>query len=151
MHLRALIGPSPLLLVAALACAPADSPPPAEDSAAAPAMTAASVEILSPVDGDSVSLPITVTLGATGVEIVPATGVAEPGKGHHHLAIDIDAPADNEVLPAAPTVIHLGTGVSEYVIDSLPPGSHRIIAIFAAGDHVPMTNVARDTVTVIVR
>ncbi len=150
--MRSLIRPTPILLAALFACAPADTPPGSVDTAAATASAAApSVEILSPADGDSVSLPFTVTLGATGVDVVSATGVAEAGKGHHHLAIDIDAPADSLALPAAPAVIHLGTGVSEYVIESLAPGPHRIIAIFAAGDHVPMTSVARDTVTVIVR
>jgi hypothetical protein len=47
--------------------------------------------------------------------------------------------------------VHLGTGTSEYTVASLAPGRHRIIAVFASGDHVPMPSVARDTVTVIVR
>lgn len=132
-----------LVTVSLLACGRAESPPASEDALA--------VAILAPADGDSVTLPLTVRLSATGVEVVPATGTAEVGKGHHHLAIGIDAPPDDAPLPGAPVVIHLGTGTSEYVIDSLPPGSHRIIAIFAAGDHVPMPAVLRDTVTVIVR
>jgi hypothetical protein len=133
------------LLTAAglLACGRAETPPASAESPR--------VEIVAPADGDSVSLPLTVRLRAKGVEVVPATGAAEAGKGHHHLAIGIDAPADDSPLPGAPTVVHLGTGTNEYVIDSLAPGSHRIIAIFAAGDHVPMPTVLRDTVTVIVR
>ena len=141
-----------VLAVLAAACSTADKTP-TTDSAASATATAGepSVTITAPADGDSVSLPFTVRLEAHGVEVVPATGTVEPGKGHHHLAIDGDAPSDSMPLPAAPVVIHMGNGATEKVIDSLSPGSHRIIAIFASGDHVPMTTVKRDTITVIVR
>lgn len=135
--------PVGLLTAGLLACGRAETPPASTESPR--------VEIVAPVDGDSVTLPLTVRLSATGVDVIPATGAAEAGKGHHHLAIGIDAPPDDAPLPGAPLVIHLGNGASEYVIDSLTPGSHRIIAIFASGDHVPMSAVVRDTVTVIVR
>jgi len=142
-----------LLLVLA-ACSRAEQAPPATDTAGGAMPTLAneaSVEILSPADGDSVSLPFTVRLGATGVIVVPATGTREEGKGHHHLVIDGDAPPDSLALPQPPGAIHMGNGATERAIDSLPPGPHRIIAIFAGGDHVPMTTVRRDTVTVIVK
>lgn len=132
-----------LLVLVVLACGRSETTP---ETAQAPR-----VEIVAPAEGDTVSVPLTVRLSASGVEVVPATGTVEAGKGHHHLAVGIDAPADTIPLPPAPVVIHLGSGASEHVIDSLPPGSHRIIAIFAAGDHRPMPAVLRDTVTVIVR
>ncbi|MCC6318012.1 MAG: DUF4399 domain-containing protein [Gemmatimonadaceae bacterium] len=114
--------------------------------------TAASVDITSPADGDSVALPLTLTLGATGVVVVPATGQREEGKGHHHLIIDGDVPEDPlPPLPKPPQVIHLGNGASDYVIATLPPGPHRVIAVFAGGDHVAMPGVRRDTVSFIVR
>jgi len=147
---------SPILLalaaaVTAAACGTADTPP-TDTTAAAPAVAVEpSVTIVGLADGDSVSQPFTVRLEAQGVEVVAATGTSEPGKGHHHLVIDGDAPPDSLPLPAMPVVIHMGTGATERVIDSLPPGPHRIIAIFAGGDHVPMTSVRRDTVTVVVR
>lgn len=121
------------------------------DTAAAEGQSEPAVTILSPAEGDSVSLPVTITLGATGVLVVPATGVREPGKGHHHLVVDGEAAADSVPVPQPPAAIHLGNGASERVIDSLPPGPHRVIAIFASGDHVPLTTVRRDTVTFIVR
>ena len=121
------------------------------DSATAAGQSPPAVSILSPADGDSVSLPVTIKLSATGVLVVPATGAREEGKGHHHLVIDLDAAADSLPVPQPPGAIHLGNGASERVIDSLPPGPHRVIAIFAGGDHVPLTTVRRDTVTFIVR
>jgi len=110
------------------------------------------VEIVSPANGDSVSLPLTVRLKAIGVEVVPASGTVEPGKGHHHLVIDVPVPDPASApLPSAPGVVHLGSGVQEYTIDSLAPGPHRIIAVFAAGNHVPMAGVRPDTVSFVVR
>lgn len=123
----------------------------ATTSAMAPAPVAA-VQILSPAEGDTITLPYTLTLGATGVEVIAANGLREEGRGHHHLVIDGDAPlSDSLPLAAAPVVIHLGTGATERVLDSLSAGPHRIIAVFASGDHVPWTNVARDTVNIVVR
>jgi hypothetical protein len=109
------------------------------------------VEILSPADGESPSLPVVVRLAARGVEVIPATGQAEPGKGHHHLIIDEEAPPDDAALPSPPGAIHLGNGASEYTIEGLTPGPHRIIAIFASGDHVPMRSVRRDTAFIVIR
>lgn len=148
--------PSPVLLAAALlaaatACNRADQPAKTDTVVAAPAAVEPAVSIASPADGDSVSLPFTLRLEAQGVEVIAATGTSEPGKGHHHLLIDGEAPSDSLPLPPMPIVIHMGNGATERVMDSLTPGSHRIIAIFAGGDHVPMTSVKRDTITVIVR
>lgn len=142
------------LVLAVTACSRAEQPAAGDSAAAAAAATPAAepaVSILGPADGDTVSQPFTVRLGATGVEVIAASGISEAGKGHHHLVIDGDAPSDSLPLPAAPVVIHMGNGATERVIDSLPPGPHRIIAIFAGGDHVPMTTVKRDTLMVIVR
>lgn len=134
------------------ACSPAEKAPEADSVPMAQTMTdEPSVSITSPADGDTVSLPFTVQLEAHGVEVIAATGTAEPGKGHHHLVIDGDAPSDSMPLPPMPVVIHMGNGATEKVLDSLSEGPHRIIAIFASGDHVPMTSVKRDTITVVVK
>lgn len=109
------------------------------------------VAIVAPAEGDTVALPVTVKLQASGVEVIPASGLVEPGKGHHHLLIDVDVPDPALPLPTGNGVVHLGTGAEEYVIDSLPPGPHRIIAVFAAGNHVPMPEVRPDTVRFVVR
>lgn len=140
-----------LVLLTAACSKPADQAA-SPDSAAAPATASeAFVTITSPAEGDSVSLPFTVKLEATGVTVIPANGTNEPGKGHHHLIIDGDIASDTLPLPPAPAVIHMGNGATEKVIDSLPKGPHRIIAVFANGMHVPLTSVRTDTVNVIVR
>jgi len=139
-----------LALIATACSKPADQA--ADTTAAAPAMaTEANVTITSPADGDSVSLPFTVMLQATGIEVVPANGTSEPGKGHHHLIVDGDFNGDTLPLAPAPIVIHMGNGATEKVMDSLTKGPHRIIAVFANGMHVPIKSVRGDTVNVIVR
>lgn len=139
-----------LVLLSLAACSPGEKKG-ADSGIASGNAPAASVDITSPGEGDSVTLPITLTLGATGVEVIPASGQKEEGKGHHHLVIDGDVPADGAPLPQPPVVYHLGNGASDKVLDSLPPGPHRVIAVFASGDHVAMPNVKRDTLTFIVR
>jgi hypothetical protein len=139
-----------LAAVALTGCGSSEQAP--ADSAATTAdVEMPSVQILSPADGDTVSVPFTITLGASGVEVVPATGVVEEGKGHHHILIDGEEPSDTLPLPPPPVVIHLGNGASEKLIEALEPGPHRIIAIFATGDHVPMAGVRRDTINIVVR
>jgi hypothetical protein len=142
-------------LVGAAACSSSEQAP-ADTAAAAGADSSAmavspEVRIVSPVDGDSVTLPFTLRLEAHGVEVVAASGTREEGKGHHHLIINGDVPSDTLPLPPAPVVIHMGDGSSERVIDSLPKGPHRIIAVFADGAHVPWSTVKRDTLQIVVK
>lgn len=145
--------PRVLSLLVGAGLAAACGSPPAEEAADTAEATQAvpAVEILAPMEGDTVSLPVTVRLTASGVTIAPATGVREEGIGHHHLLVNVDPTPDGEPVPATPGYIHLGSGVSEYVLDSLPPGEHRLIAILAWGDHVPVAEARRDTVRVVVR
>jgi len=135
------------------ACAPAgDKPASTESAAPATSEPAKLVAILSPTEGDTVGPNIAVTLGATGVTIEKASGVRAEGIGHHHLFLDTDpTAADAPIPPATPTVVHLGTGANEYTFTAIAPGPHRIIAVIAWGDHVPMVGVRTDTVNVVVK
>ncbi len=112
---------------------------------------APSVRIAAPNDGDTLSGSFLVRLTATGVRVVPATGTAVAGEGHHHVYIDADPGNDPGAILTGPGIVHLGKGVDTLRVDSLVPGSHRIIAVFAAGDHVPMAGVRRDTAQFVVR
>ncbi len=141
------------LAVALSACTSSDQTPATGDASTASTntMTEAMVHIMAPANGDTVTQPFTVSLSAMGVEVVPVNGIVESGRGHHHLIIDHDVPADTLPLPPAPVVIHMGDGSHDKVIEGLNPGPHRIIAVFADGMHVPMASVRPDTITVVVR
>jgi hypothetical protein len=115
-------------------------------AASGQARTAAKVKITAPKDGATVSGPVKVTLEASGVEIVPATD-ERPGTGHHHLFVDHDLTPVADTIPRGRTgIIHLGRGQTEFVLDSLQPGPHRVIAVVADWRHVPLKPLVVDTV-----
>ena len=130
--------------IAVVACGRAAEPP-------VEAAEAARVEILSPASGDTVGLPVTLQLRAVGIAIVAASGVREEGMAHHHLLVNVDHSPDDQPVPTGSGYIHLGSGASEWVLDSLPAGAHRIIARLAWGDHVPVAGAGTDTIVIVVR
>jgi uncharacterized protein DUF4399 len=104
------------------------------------------VKITSPKNGTAVAGPVKVMLQATGIQIVPAT-VQRPGTGHHHLFVDHDLTWINDTIPEnSPGIIHLGRGQTEFVLDSLKPGPHRIIALVTDWRHIPLNPLVADTV-----
>src|SRR5437879_11619099 len=115
-------------------------------SAALGQTTRAKVKITTPRNGATVTGPVKVTLKATGVEIVPATD-ERSGTGHHHLFVDHDLTPANDTIPRGVTgILHLGRGQTEFVLDSLKPGPHRVIALVANWKHVPLKPLVVDTV-----
>ena len=109
------------------------------------------VKITSPSNGATVTSPVKITLQATGVEIVPAT-VERPGTGHHHLFVDHDLTGVNDTIPKGRSgILHLGRGQTEFVLDSLKPGPHRVIAVVADWRHIPLNPLVADTVTFTVK
>ncbi|HEU5261933.1 MAG TPA: DUF4399 domain-containing protein [Gemmatimonadales bacterium] len=110
------------------------------------------VRIVHPGDGDTLTATeIQVVLQAQGVEIVPATE-NRPGTGHHHLLLDVDVTPLDEKIPQGVTgIIHLGRGQSDFTFTDLAPGEHRLIAVVADGDHVPLKPPVVDTVRFVVR
>jgi uncharacterized protein DUF4399 len=115
-------------------------------AAQAQVSNAAKVKITAPINGATVSGPVKVTLQATGVEIVPATD-ERAGTGHHHLFVDHDLTPVNDTIPRGVTgILHLGRGQTEFVLDSLKPGLHRVIALVADYRHVPLKPLVVDTV-----
>lgn len=120
-------------------------------AAQAQARTGAKVRITAPVNGATLHGPVKVTLKATGVEIVPATD-ERPGTGHHHLFVDRDVTPVNDTIPRGVTgIIHLGRGQTEFVLDSVKPGPHRVIAVVADWKHVPLKPLVVDTVRFMVK
>jgi len=107
--------------------------------------------ILQPATGDTVGPEVRVVLGVEGIEVVAADGQRVAGQGHHHLFVDTDVTAADAAIPAGvPGIVHIGTGAGESTVSGLTPGPHRIIAVLAYGNHVPMEGVATDTVVVVV-
>jgi len=127
-----------LLVLAAVALVPWSAPGQAGGGA--------KVKITAPARGATVSGPVKVTLAASGVEIVPATD-ERPGTGHHHLFVDRDlTPVDDTIPRGVSGILHLGRGQTEFVLDSLKPGPHRVIAVVGDSKHRPLKPLVADTV-----
>jgi len=100
-----------------------------------PSSEGASVYIISPQDGASVSNPVIVRFGLRGMGIAPA-GVPSPGTGHHHLIVDAPTPPLDTVLPNDAHHQHFGKGQTEVALD-LPSGPHTLQLVLADHNHVP--------------
>lgn len=140
----------PGVLLVAAACGGERAPTPAAEAVpAAPATP--QVTIASPATGDTTGADVTVVLRAEGITIAPASGVREAGVAHHHLFLDREPPDTGGAIPAEEGVVHLGKGDSTHAYAGLAPGAHRVIAVLAWGDHVPVEGARRDTVEFVVR
>ncbi len=107
----------------------------------------ARVHIVEPADGAVVnSGDVRVVLAATGVEIAPASE-QRSGTAHHHLFVDRDLTPLSDTIPSGVTgILHLGRGQTEFLLQTLAPGEHTVIAVLANWAHVPLSPPALDTV-----
>jgi Domain of unknown function (DUF4399) len=135
-------------------CSKAPDPAPAEtpaaaapaEPAAAPALTrsaapaGAAAYIVSPKDGDTVTSPVKVVFGLSGMGIAPA-GVPFENAGHHHLLIDADLPENLAIpVPADANHLHFGKGQTE-TSATLTPGTHTLQLVLGDHLHIPFDPV----------
>jgi len=114
-----------------------------------PAPSDASVRIISPQDGATVSSPVTVIFGLSGMGVAPA-GVQQDNTGHHHLMVNRELPPFDQVIPASDQSIHYGGGQTEATVE-LPPGEHTLQLLLGDWRHVPHEPpVYSDVVTITV-
>lgn len=120
---------------------------PATEEAAEPGR----VMIVQPADGAEVDAgPVVFVMETEGIEIV-AAGVMDAGTGHHHLVVngDVDWALP---IPNDPGVhYHMGLAQTEFTIEDMAPGEHRVIAVVADGVHIPLDPPVADTITLVVR
>lgn len=96
-----------------------------------------SVSITEPPNGAVVSSPVKVCMETHGVEVEPAKKGVNEGKGHHHILVDADLPADlSKPVGKDAHHIHMGDG-SKCKELKLDAGKHTLRALFARGNHVP--------------
>jgi len=101
-----------------------------------PAPEAAKAYIISPADGATVSSPVTVQFGLSGIGVAPA-GVEKAKTGHHHLLIDVaELPAMDSPIPADDHHKHFGGGQTEVTIE-LAPGKHTLQLLLGDHHHIP--------------
>ncbi|MDP5218344.1 DUF4399 domain-containing protein [Ruegeria sp. 2205SS24-7] len=122
-----------------------------------PAPADAKVYFVNIADGDTVSSPVTVVFGLSGMGVAPAGTEAE-NTGHHHLLIDRPPLGEGEDgadelaygLPADDNHMHFGSGQTEVTLD-LAPGAHTLQLVMGDHGHVPhATPVMSEVITITV-
>lgn len=94
-------------------------------------------------DGDSVSGPVKVIFGLTGMGVAPA-GTEKENTGHHHILLNRAAlgevDGDEDIIaygiPGDENHIHFGGGQTETTLD-LPTGTHTLQMVLGDLNHVP--------------
>ncbi|WP_428697970.1 DUF4399 domain-containing protein [Stappia sp.] len=105
------------------------------DSHRTPAPEGAAVYFITPQDGATVSSPLTVKFGLSGMGVAPA-GVEKEMTGHHHLLIDQELEDYDNAIPADDNHRHFGGGQTETTVE-LAPGTHRLQLILGDHNHIP--------------
>jgi Domain of unknown function (DUF4399) len=102
-----------------------------------PAPANAKVYFINLKNGDTVTSPVAIRFGLSGMGIAPA-GTNLPDTGHHHLIIDdkIEGEALNEAIPMDERHLHFGKGQSEATV-TLPKGSHTLQLVLGDWSHIP--------------
>ena len=110
-----------------------------------------SVKISEPKDGATVSSPVKVCMKVSGVEVEPAKKGVNAGKGHHHILVDVELPADlSKPIAKDANHVHMGDGSTCKEL-KLEAGKHTLQTLFAQGNHVPYNPPLTDKVTVTVK
>lgn len=102
-------------------------------------------------DGATVTNPVIIRFGLSGMGIAPA-GIQKEHTGHHHLLIDTALPTDLSLsLPTTENVRHFGGGQTEVALQ-LAPGKHTLQLLLADHLHRPhQPVVASAPITIIVK
>ncbi|MBC8341606.1 MAG: DUF4399 domain-containing protein [Proteobacteria bacterium] len=103
------------------------------DFTAAP--SEASLEIISPTNGDTVTSPVTVKFGLAGMGVAPA-GIEAKNTGHHHLIIDSPLPNVQFAIPKDAKHRHFGGGQTQVTLE-LEPGTHTLQLLLGDYRHIP--------------
>ncbi|MEL6170174.1 MAG: DUF4399 domain-containing protein [Pseudomonadota bacterium] len=108
-------------------------------------------------DGATVSSPVTVHFGLSGMGVAPA-GVVQDGTGHHHLFVNREPFGETQfgaeelelAIPNDDNHRHFGGGQTEVTLD-LPAGQHTLQLVLGDAGHVPHDPpVVSDVITITV-
>lgn len=94
-----------------------------------------SLYFISPAAGETVSSPLKVRFGLSGMGVAPS-GVAREKTGHHHIIIDSPTPDLSLPVPKDAKRVHFGGGQTEATIE-LPPGKHTLQLVLGDANHIP--------------
>lgn len=143
-----------LFTLAAMACLSFSAP---AFSQGASSPEGASVYFVNIEDGATVTSPVLVVFGLSGMGVAPA-GTEKENTGHHHLLIDRTPLGKGEDgadellygLPSDDNHRHFGGGQTEVSLD-LAPGTHTLQLVLGDKGHVPHSEpVVSEVITITV-
>jgi hypothetical protein len=102
-----------------------------------PSPEGAKVCFINIEDGATVSNPVTIQFGLSGMGVAPA-GTEKEKTGHHHLIINekIEGEELNNPIPSDDKHKHFGGGQTEITVE-LPKGSHILQLVLGDWSHIP--------------
>ncbi len=124
----------------------------------APSKAGAKQYFVNLKDGDTVSSPLTVVFGLSGMGVAPA-GIDKANTGHHHILINRpplgqgEGGADEfkDSIPADEKHVHFGGGQTEKTLE-LAPGKYTLQLVLGDKDHIPHNPpVASEVITITVK
>lgn len=120
------------------------------DEHSTPAPESAKLYFIEPVDGATLTGPVKVKFGLSGMGVAPA-GVARENTGHHHLLINVDEFDTTKPLPASEQYRHFGGGQTETEL-TLEPGTYTLQLVLGNHLHIPHDPpVMSDKITITVK
>jgi Domain of unknown function (DUF4399) len=115
-----------------------------------PSPAGAKVYFIEPRDGATITGPVVVKFGLTGMGVAPA-GTEKKDTGHHHLLIDTKLADPMAAIPADDKHRHFGNGQTETSV-TLAPGTHTLQLVLADHQHIPHNPlVASEVITITVK
>ncbi len=90
---------------------------------------------ITPMNGTTVTSPVTVKFGVSGVSVTAAGDMAA-NSGHHHLLVDTELADPSMPVPKDAQHLHYGKGQTETTLE-LAPGTHSLQLVLGDGNHVP--------------
>jgi hypothetical protein len=114
-------------------------------SASSPTLSSGYKKVASPAtaklyfvnlrNGMTVTSPVKVIFGLSGMGVAPA-GIEKEGTGHHHLLMNVNEVDANAPLPANDQFRHFGAGQTETSVE-LKPGQHTLQLVLGDQNHIP--------------
>jgi hypothetical protein len=101
-------------------------------------------------NGQTVSSPVKVEMGANGIS-VDSAGAVKPNSGHFHILIDAeDSIPAGQVIAKDSSHLHFGNAQQEASL-TLSPGKHKLALQFADGAHRSYGNKLDQVISITVK
>lgn len=101
-------------------------------------------------DGQTVSSPVKVEMGANGIS-VDSAGAVKPNSGHFHILVDAeDSIPAGQVIAKDSSHLHFGNAQQEATL-TLSPGKHKLALQFADGAHRSYGNKLDQVISITVK